>query len=127
MTLLPHGSVSQARALLRTADLGLVSLTPGVIAYAYPSKTATYLAEGLPLLVMVEPDSELALMVAREQVGHVLPRHTEGVHATLARLVDERDLVAAQREAATDLFDREFSSEVLLTRWANLLDDPRVA
>ena len=61
--MLPHGSVSQARALLRTADLGLVSLTPGVISYAYPSKTATYLAEGLPLLVMVEADSELARQV----------------------------------------------------------------
>ena len=41
---LPHGSPAEARALAETADLGLVSLTPGVISYAYPSKTATYLS-----------------------------------------------------------------------------------
>ena len=71
---LPHSTVADARELLGTADVGLVSLSPGVISYAYPSKTATYLSAGLPLLVAVEPESCLAHEVQTWGVGAVLRR-----------------------------------------------------
>ena len=66
---LPHGTVAEAKALIRSADYGLVSLVPGIIRYAFPSKTATYLGEQTPLFVMVESDSELARFVETEHVG----------------------------------------------------------
>ena len=72
VTVLPHASSADARELMRTADLGLVTLQPGVIRLAYPSKTMTYLSEGLPLLVGVEADSELATTVRAEGIGFVL-------------------------------------------------------
>lgn len=51
---------ARAKGLMRTADLGVVSLAPRVIRYAFPSKTATYLDSGLPVLVICETDSQLA-------------------------------------------------------------------
>lgn len=122
VVLLPHGPAAQARALLRTADVGLVSLTPGVIRYAFPSKTATYLSEGLPLLVRVEQGSSLAGLVRRAGVGHWLPDDVAGARAVLRALATEPGELAAMRERARDLWREEFSAGGLLDRWSELLD-----
>lgn len=124
VVLLPHGSATQARALMRTADLGLVSLTPGVIRYAYPSKTATYLSEGLPLLVRVEQESSLARLVTRAGVGCWLPEDVAGIRAALRALVEERGELPAMRQRAHELWREEFSASELLDRWSELLVTP---
>ena len=62
----------KARALMRQADLGVVSLAPDVVRYAFPSKTQTYLAESLPLLVLCELDSELAEVTQSAGLGAVV-------------------------------------------------------
>ena len=65
------GRVSQgeAEAIVAASDLALVTLQPGLIRAAYPSKTMTYLAVGTPVLAAVEPDSELATMLRDENIG----------------------------------------------------------
>ena len=115
-----HGPVSAARALMRSADLGLISLAPGVIAFAYPSKTATYLSEGLPLLVMVERVSALAEMVAAEGVGAVLPPDRRGIQETIAELVIDHDRVDAMAERVDKVWRREFSADCVLPRWSEV-------
>jgi glycosyltransferase involved in cell wall biosynthesis len=120
--LLPHGSPSQARALAETADFGLVSLMPGVIDYAYPSKTATYLAASLPVLAVVEPRSELARMVVDEQVGAVLPRDTEGIRDALRDLETDREGRRAMRTRALEVWTKEMSADEILPRWESLLE-----
>lgn len=118
----PHGTTDQARALLRTADLGLVSLTPSVIRFAYPSKTATYLSEGVPLLVAVEKDSELAAMVANEAVGRHVPMDDEGgIRSALVELLERRAELPLMAVRAKKVWAREFSAEVQLAKWSQLL------
>jgi len=129
VVLLPHGSVGRARALMRIADWGLVSLAPEVVRYAYPSKTATYLSEGLPVLAAVEGDSALARDVEAWGVGVHLPLTSpDAVRAALARLV-EQDVGTrtAMREQAREVWRREFAAERALTRWDELLDGIGVA
>jgi hypothetical protein len=119
---LPHGSPAEARALAETADLGLVSLTPGVIAYAYPSKTATYLAASLPVLLAVDAGSELARTVAEAGVGAVLPDDAAGIRRVLSDLAARRDDLAAMRVRAREVWAKEFSAEETLPRWDGLLE-----
>jgi glycosyltransferase involved in cell wall biosynthesis len=120
--LLPHGTPAEARALAETADLGLVSLTPGVISYAYPSKTATYLAASLPVLLAVDAGSELARTVADEGIGAVLPADPAGIRDVLADLASRRDDLAAMRVRAREVWAKEFSAEETLPRWDGLLE-----
>ena len=57
-----HGYVAPDRLatmLRQDFDVGIVSLHPGVIRNAYPSKTLSYLRNGLPVLALVETDSQL--------------------------------------------------------------------
>ena len=120
----PHGTPTEARALMRSADLGLVSLTPGIIKYAYPSKTMTYLAEGLPLLVIVEQDSELSQTVESEGIGYtVVPGDTTGLVRALRRIVREKDDLETMKAKASLVGRRDFGQDAMLNRWTKLLDE----
>ena len=120
---LPHSTVSDARVLLSTADVGLVSLSPGVISYAYPSKTATYLAAGLPLLVAVEPESCLAREVHTWGVGAVLSAESvDSARECLVHLLDQGEALKQMRARAEAAWREHFATETLLPRWDELLD-----
>lgn len=122
VTLLPHGSVPRARALMRSADLGLVSLVPGIISYAYPSKTASYLSEGLPLLVGVEPGSELARNVKRWGVGEIISAESvDSVKHALLRLLEERGAIVQMQARTRVTWKENFSAESKLAQWDALL------
>ena len=119
VVLLPHGSTAQARALMRTADWGLVSLAPEVIRYAYPSKTATYLSEGLPVLAAVERDSALVRDLTAWGVGAALPLGSpDALAVALAELVAQGAPTATR---AREVWRREFAVEGRLARWDELL------
>ena len=123
ITLLPHGSADQARALMRTADFGLVTLTPGIINYAYPSKTMTYLSEGLPLLVAVESDSELATTVRDERIGFTArPDDPSAFEALVRDAVAARDELPAMRERAKIVGHARFGKSQALDKWRGLLE-----
>lgn len=123
VALLPHGSTAQARALLAVADWGLVALTPRVIEFAYPSKTATYLSEGLPVLAAVEPDSSLARDVVAWGAGRMLPLDSvEAVREALVGLARERERLPAMGASSREAWAREFAVEGRLVRWDALLD-----
>lgn len=118
----PHGSLASVKALLATADLGLVSLSPEVIRYAYPSKTATYLGAGLPVLVAVEPDSSLARSIEEAGVGGLLPVDTPASTVRcLQSWVARRHELASMSDRAQALWEKEYAGHNLLPRWNALL------
>jgi len=117
-----HGylPLEQAAQMVQTADFSLVTLLPDIIRYAYPSKTMTCLAEGSPLLVMVEETSELAAMVCDRQVGLSAPQDDP---AALAKVL--RQAVALSAEArqamqanAKALAEEKFTAAAALPFWS---------
>jgi len=68
-----HGHVpfDQAARFIADCDAGIVSISPGVIKYAYPSKTLSYLGLGVPLFALVEKQSELASDIEKQNLGVV--------------------------------------------------------
>ena len=64
-----HYPFEEACRLMATFDAGIVSIQPDIYRYAYPSKTLTYLGLGLPLLALVEPESALAVSIAKDRLG----------------------------------------------------------
>lgn len=124
--LLPQGPAAQAKALMREAHVGVVSLVPEVVRYAYPAKTATYAGEGLPMLVVCEQDSELASSVLVEGLGwSVAPGDGEGVAAALeeaaAELADGR--LEQRREVVRRYASERLAEGPLLERWSTLLTE----
>lgn len=111
-----------ARRMVETADLALVTLDKNVIRAAYPGKTLTYLSVGVPLLVMVEEDSELSRMVTGEGIGFsVAPGDLTGLVAAIEYAHDHRLELGEMRTRAAKLFARCFGRDVSLRQWSDLI------
>lgn len=120
-----HGFVparSVADFVRTRADLGIVSLEPGVIAAAYPSKTMTYLRHGCPLLALVE-HSELSMMVEDEGIGITAPTpHSDGLEMRLRQLAADPSWLVHARKRAQRVYATRFASEGQLARWTELFE-----
>ena len=116
----PFLPFEEASPLIRDADIGLVSLAPGIYRVSYPSKMLTYAALHLPMLALVEPQSHLARTVAAEGLGAVPAAATEdAVSEALAELLDGPDL--KKRVAEWDA--RENTVAGRIDTWASLIDE----
>ncbi|MDR3670296.1 MAG: glycosyltransferase family 4 protein [Holophaga sp.] len=59
-------------SLLRCANAGLATLLPGQEGLSVPSKTLGLMAAGLPVLAIMDPKAEIALLVKEAQFGRVI-------------------------------------------------------
>lgn len=102
-------------------DIGIVSLHPGVIACAYPSKTLSYLRNGLPVLALVESDSQLAAQLRSYAAGWTVdPVRGGSAGDQIERILGERDRLTQLSAAARRMYDGEFGRKQQLTRWTSL-------
>lgn len=117
-----HHSVSVAKAAMKKAGAGFVSLVPELYRYAYPSKTMTYLEQGCPVLVAVEPESRLAADIVENSAGlAVQGGDADELAQAIARLADDDKQLQKMKENAAGLAEQAFSPEVVLARWASLV------
>lgn len=90
---------------LNACDVGLVSLIPGMIGTAMPSRTYNILAAGKPIIALTEPGSELAQVIDEENVGwHTVGGDPVGlieiIHAAMKDQEILRDMGNRARHAA---------------------------
>jgi glycosyltransferase involved in cell wall biosynthesis len=120
----PHQPVGVARRVMQACDAGLVTLTPGIYRYAYPSKTMTYLREGLPLVVAVEPGSSLASFIQERGVGvTVSPRDVSALAAVFSEWARNPGAVRHMSSRAGRVAAQVFAEDVVLDHWSGLLSE----
>ncbi len=118
---LPHQSVPVARKMIADADLGIVSLSGEIFRFAYPSKTMTYLQEGCPLLVSVEPDSELVNFVDSSAVGLcVSPGQPNSIASTIEAIYLDSQQHQRMKAAAKQASEEKFSEHSVIEKWLTL-------
>ncbi len=107
-----------AEFLRDKADLGIVSLAPGVIRAAYPSKTMSYLRQGCAVMVLVEAESELARTMTSAEAGfHSDPSDAGELAERLRKLAERRADLADAGERAQALYRSQFNPERQLALW----------
>lgn len=88
-----HGmmSVDDAFDFVARCDIGVVPLAADLFRYAYPAKTHTYLAAGLKVLAIIEPESQLARSITENGLGACLPSGASPAEfaTAIARLVEQ--------------------------------------
>lgn len=118
----PYLPIETVMSVIAQAHLGIVSLSEGVIACAYPSKTMSYLEAGCKLLVMVEKDTDLARFVEADQIGVTA---SEPKPEIVARAIESEfqswKEARYDRARIRDVGRANFSQEVILDRWVGLL------
>ncbi|MBU2167323.1 MAG: glycosyltransferase family 4 protein [Alphaproteobacteria bacterium] len=110
----------QARELIRDSDVGLVSLSPGIYRVAFPSKVMTYLGLGVPILALVEPQSQLARSLAASGLG-AFPETgaPEAVAAALEGLLAQ----GIRSEAVSDWYEANAGFDRVTAQWKQILAD----
>ncbi len=105
----------------RQSDVGLIPLEPGIYTVAYPSKTMMLLRAGLPLLVAVEPQSDLVSFVREQGVGWTCP--PEDPHALANAVLEgyrQRKSIQAMRDRCRAVAETCFGIETNLDKWSEL-------
>ncbi|WP_197527252.1 glycosyltransferase family 4 protein [Pirellulimonas nuda] len=117
--------VEIAAAAMRAADLGIVSLAPGMTGVAYPSKALMYLTAGCPLLAVVDPQSSLADTVRRFGLGTVAEAPSaEAVASAMAQALASRTpRVEGERGRIVRVADSLFGRERMLRAWEEIISE----
>lgn len=119
---LDHVSYEVSKSIIEECDLGLVSLIPDIHKYAYPSKTMAYLEKSVPILGLIEKDSDLSKDIIRNDIGYVIPLNDEkGLINLLLNLNKDHSWKIKLRKNAFEFFKKEFSDKVILKKWNNLI------
>lgn len=107
---------------MRDADLGVVSLNKDIYKYAFPSKTMTYLAEGCPLLVSVEKESDLVSFVDEHEVGVCAEIGSpQSVAAAVESVFQNKARHDEMKKAAKTISETLFAEDVVLAQWSSLV------
>jgi colanic acid biosynthesis glycosyl transferase WcaI len=117
----------QARTLLSyslsAADAHWVSLDPRLEGLMVPSKFYGIAAAGKPIVVIGDPNGELARLVQRNDCGFAIaPGDSETLAVTLRRLSETPQKASEMGARARQMLDAHFTRRLGLARWRRLLD-----
>ena len=119
---LGYQPVELTKAIIQSADIGIVMLIPGMYRLAYPSKTMAYLEQGRPVIAAVEAASDLARTMLAEGYGFCVPiGDSESLARLIVKLADDRSWRMAMSQAALRVFEERFSASVVLAKWSDML------
>jgi colanic acid biosynthesis glycosyl transferase WcaI len=124
---LPFQPVATASAVMRQADLAVVSLLPEVFATAVPSKTMMYLQAGCPMLALIEPDCDLARLIKDQQLGVVPAERCATAVAKSILAARAQTLTAEDRERLVCVGEEQFGRQRTLLKWSQLISDLDIA
>jgi len=119
----PHQPVAVARQVMQEAQLCVVSLNEQIYKYAYPSKTLTYLAEGRPLLGLIEDGSQLSHLIDEEEIG-VTFSHQEIAKGKekIINIMTDKAMYQQCCENAKDFFANHLMKDEILKQWDSLFE-----
>lgn len=116
-----HMSEQQVFSFLCEQHVGLVSLSPGLYKYAFPSKIWTYMAADLPMLAMVEGNSDLAGFLSSNALGmHV---SWDADEAALADIVSAVSAKVRAHELRPGQHKNLYHREAARKSWLELLEE----
>src|SRR5690606_6489470 len=105
-----------------------VGLVPDVYRYAYPSKTATYLEQGCPLIVAVESKSSLARDVVEYRLGRAVPPgQPRAIANAILDMSEDRESRAEARRNARAFVAGHLSEAAILARWGEVFHMDRIS
>jgi glycosyltransferase involved in cell wall biosynthesis len=101
---LPYQPMEGLSGMLSAADLAVVCLETGHTGISVPSKAYGVIASGTPIMGILDPNSEIGLMIKETGCGVVLEPDGEKIAATIRGLMSDPDTRAAMAQAGRTVF-----------------------
>ncbi|MEZ5062912.1 MAG: glycosyltransferase family 4 protein [Solirubrobacterales bacterium] len=117
-------SREQLVAELDDARIAIVSQHPDVRDFNLPSKITTYMARGVPVLAVVNPETEAAEIVRASGGGWVCDsRDLDGACARLAELLADDEALARASDAGLAFAAEHFEASAVAARFEQALEE----
>ena len=107
-------------SIIKSADLGLVSLLNGVERCAFPSKMFHYLNLRCPVLAIMD-DCFLTNFIEENDIGYSIPQDdVDGISSKLVELSNINDFKETKRNQIEKVL-QNYSNNSILEQWSDLL------
>jgi colanic acid biosynthesis glycosyl transferase WcaI len=118
---IPHQPLEIAKKIIKDSQIAIVSLQEEIIHYAYPSKTMTYLSLGIPILALVEGESELAETIINHNLGFVCsPKDMKNLSDVISNL--DKKIQSIEKSNIQKYFNRTFSKSEFQLKFLHLIE-----
>jgi colanic acid biosynthesis glycosyl transferase WcaI len=118
ITLLPPRPRSEQNEFLNACDVAILSLVPGMLGLAVPSRTYNLMAAGKPIIALVSGCSEVAMVVREEGIGWVVePGQVEKVVQALQTASKDMRQLSEMGARARQAAEVEYSPRFILSRF----------
>lgn len=118
ITLLPPRPRSEQNEFLNACDVAILSLVPGMLGLAVPSRTYNLMAAGKPIIALVSGCSEVAMVVREEGIGWVVePGQVEKVVQALQAARKDRRQLSEMGARARQAAEAEYSPRFILSQF----------
>lgn len=115
-----HQPLPRVMQMIRDSNLSVVSLGPGVIHSAYPSKTMSYLEAGGRLLTILEEDCELTRFVQANELGVTCGQgDAHAIANAIRRELDSTSRVSP--EHSQRIAQEHFGQPKILAKWLDVI------
>jgi colanic acid biosynthesis glycosyl transferase WcaI len=105
------------------STLALVSQRPGVVEFNMPSKLMNYMAQGLPVLALARPGSELERVVEESGAGWTLDNsRLDLLGTTLEKILSNRDELRRRADASREYARENFTPLAVAQGFEQILD-----
>lgn len=127
LTVLPPRPRSSQNEFLNACDVSILTLVPGMLGLAVPSRTYNLMAAGKPIIALVSDSSEVARVVREEGIGWVVePGAVEKTVEVIRAAKKSRELLLEMGVRARRAAETKYSPEIILRQFDAFLS-PRLA
>lgn len=115
---------SIVKEMIKKSDIGLVSLSPNIYKYGYPSKIMTYLELGKPIVALVEKESEIVKLMQKEDYGFsVSDLNPKNISGLFIKLAQNHSWKYRMSQNASNAYKKYFSRNIIFKKWSKILQN----
>ena len=108
--------------MIKKADIGLVSLNSNIYKYGYPGKIMTYLEQGIPIIAVLEKESEIVKLMEDEKYGFCIPTlEPKKISQFFIKLAENNSWKSKMNSNAISAYEKHFSRNKILSKWSDIL------
>jgi glycosyltransferase involved in cell wall biosynthesis len=126
ISVLPPRPRSEQNEFLNACDAAILSLVPGMLGLAVPSRTYNLMAASKPIIALVSESSEVARIVREEEIGWVVePGAVEKTVQAIQEAKESRQLLREMGARGRTAAESKYSLESTLRQFDHFLKPPR--
>jgi glycosyltransferase involved in cell wall biosynthesis len=113
---------TEQQLFLNACDVGIVSLSAGMVGLGVPSKAYNILAAGKPIIAVVDSVSEVGLLIKEENVGWVVaPADSEGL-ASAIREASKFSRLDEMGHRAREIAECKYSLAAIIAKYREVFN-----